>query len=591
MTATSIGAPPPASLTEGKGGAGAAARFVEARVRAEALARAASSLTSADAHVQACLLGALMTVTIAGAVAFGSTVIYFGVVAFVATILLSSLNNPVSAMCAFFAYVSMEGMFKYATNYSQAVYVLHPLMTIGITAALLLTGGLVGAKTPRVIYAGVLAVFLVWGTLQVLNPSGGGLTSGLSAFMVWYACPLLFFVIGSKSFKTAKHLEQLCYTIVVAGMVVSAFAMVQYLLGREWSLAHVPGYGNVGGAYWNAQTATGKVVGGWRPASTASIEGGGSWYSHLAITTGVALMLTRRVTPSQRNLILFSILLSALCIVISANRLPVLMVLGELLLLLLFATRSSQGLIRNLSIACAFLAVSLAALFVGQTLSKGVLGTRFQTILSNPVTLFQKNRGKSFLLLPDIIAHYPLGIGYQRGTEGGNVALRKIAAAQRSLEVVYDRETQWNALQWDLGFPGLFMVVGVLVAFVVRGWKVARKEVESARLHPLAVMFWVFVLTYFVGCCGAPLIQTGDHFWMIAAALFAAPRIDRAMRAAALAEKKKLASSNEARSDNDGDTDESADDTPKSLETTPPAFPAKPASTPVAIDWKARSQA
>jgi len=417
-----------------------------------------------------------------------------------------SFTNPAEALMWFMVYSAMEGYFKYSNNFAQASYLGKPILLLIILAGWWAGAKQIGRRVILPIIMVEMVMLIGWGLAEIYNPYGRSFTAGMSALLVWYVLPMIVFVVAYDSIRTPAQTEKLIYVLLGISIVVSLFAIIQFGLGRAWCDSNIPGYSNLARLEWFVKSESGETIASsFRPASTAPQGGAGALWSGLGLALCVGLL-----TSSKRGVMQWVVLLSCIGInfvgiMVSGVRMVLLLAIIDTVLLAVLSTKTSKAMRTLGTLVCGSLVVYAG--FVGaQGLSGGSLSQRYEQTLANPVQRFQTDRGANLLYLPQFIVKWPIGVGYQRGTEGGVQH-----AASGTIEV--SRETQFNAIAADMGIPGLILVIAITVRILWLAWRLTRSTNPSALQIVFFVVFIGLVISYLAG----PTMQFTDYFWLVAA--------------------------------------------------------------------------
>lgn len=484
-------------------------------------------------------LAAVMALTIAAALTGGTVGALTSLVLLAgAVIMFAAQGRDLGALGAFFTYAALEGMYKYLTFFSQAVYVVKPLLIVVLVAGWLLHRRRQMGRAPSPPLAAATLLFIVWSFLMAFHPSGGGVAGGVATALLWYGGPAAFYYLGyHAAHRSVANVERIFYALIAIATVVSAFALMQYLMGQPWTEAHLPGYASMSqtsASWFVTDQASGGFVAGWRPASTTSMPGGGAFYAYLGVLFPFGLLLRPRMAARARVTLIVCLLLNFVALLVTGVRLYVVILMFGAPLLLLLSARTPRLFGRNLGFALLAAAICLGGFLTAQTLSGGALIHRYAETLANPVARYQKDRGGSLTFLPVFLSANPFGIGYQRGVEGyrqqGSVRNFSSDSTLRSL----NRETQFNSVAIDMGLPGLLLLTGLLIAVLVQGWRALRR-LSDPSLRVLGATLFVLLCGYAAACLGGPALQGADPFWTGAALLLALPLLQNRQRRAASA--------------------------------------------------------
>jgi hypothetical protein len=452
-----------------------------------------------------------MALIIAGQVFVGSTLTFLTLIPIVVGIVLTAVRNPWTAVLLYLAYGAMEGMYKYLSSFSPAVYIIAP----GLLGVIALAWGLSRRSRASGDVPPMMVPVLVYCTVAVVqsaNPNGSGVAPSLAAAFLWYIGPALMYLVACTTVKQSRQLVAFFYVLLAVGTVVAGFAIVQQQMGREWCYAKLPGYQTA------MEAATAYTS--FRPASTTTGGGGAAPYSHFAIAAGLVLLLAPTTKSGVRLLIAGAMGICGVALVLSGVRLIVMLDLACIALFLVLNARSPREVARSLGAMAAVLLLFWIVTNVGQNLSGGKVLDRYTATLANPLERFRTERGNNVDALYTMISEQPLGYGFRRGlgvyTDEGASGI--------------NRETQLNCWQADMGLPGLIAGALLLCQMAFISWRTYR-TVRMPHLRPFAVMLFAFTISYIPSTLAGPSLQGTVNFWVLIALAATLPRIEREERA------------------------------------------------------------
>jgi len=450
-----------------------------------------------------------------------------------ATIVFAAQGRDLWALGTFFTYAALEGMYKYLTSYSQAVYVVKPLLIVVLVGGWLLHRKRQTGRAPAPPLVAATMLFIIWSFLMAFHPAGGGVAGGVATAILWYGGPAAFYYMGHHAAqRSVANVERILYVLGAVSTMVSAFALVQYLMGQPWTEAHLPGYATMSrtsASWFVADESKGGFVAGWRPASTTSMPGGGAFYAYLGVLFTFGLLLRPSITLRTRITLIVCSLLNFVALLVTGVRLYVVILMFAAPLLLLLSARTPRVLGRNAGFAVLAAMICLGGFLTAQMLSGGALIHRYAETLANPMARYQKDRGGSLTYLPTFLSANPFGMGYQRGVEGYSQQGFARKYGSNSTLASLNRETQFNSVAIDMGLPGLVLLVGLLVAILVQGWR-ALRLLSDPSLRVLGATLFVLLCGYAMACLGGPALQGADPFWTAAALLFSLPLLQNQNR-------------------------------------------------------------
>jgi hypothetical protein len=476
------------------------------------------------------LLAAAMVTIIVGTLFIGKAVAFASIPLFVVAVIVYSLTDPTKAIGVLIAYSAMEGMFKYLSGYSQVVYVIKPLLCFIILIGMALTAK---SRQRRMIappLTVLVAVLVGWCLVDVLNPNGSGVAGGIASALVWYIAPMIALFTGYNALKTQRHVETILYAYVGVAVVVSAFTIVQYAMGQTWTEAHLPGYASMNEGLWWVKNSHGSVIAtSFRPASTTSIGGDGGQWSVGGIVIAVGLLLTPGVGRERKQILSVLLLVLMTGLICCVSRLMLLTGIIGLATLFVVTAKAPRELMRNLGALLFLGLMAWAALTLAQAASGGLVANRYAQTLENPLAKYDHDRGgvggRTGMMLGHLIP-YPLGLGFQHGAGGYTGQSMYHAADPSAPSAVENRDDEFNAISYDLGWPGLCLLLALFCSVLSRGGRIL-KSIKDPHRRIVAGILLVLVFSAIVMCFGGPTMESNEEFWLFAACLFVLPGIER----------------------------------------------------------------
>lgn len=482
-----------------------------------------------SAAVLALILAAIMVLTIAGTVFVSNNLAFVSIVPLALAILFFASRDSVAATAALFVFLAMEGMYKYLSLFAPAVYAIRPALILVIVLGWLLSLRARNAKLTAAPLTALIVGFLLWGATEILNDHGFGLVRGLATFVLFYLSPVAFYVLGVNTVKSSRQVEIFCYVLVAVCTVVSAFAVVQFVMGLDWTKAHMPGYASALTTDWFVLNEQGAVTASsFRPASTTPIGGGGAVWANLGVITSFGLLFSPKLGPGRKAGLITCLMLNIVGLFVSGVRLYMVTGIFEAVFFVLIAAGSTRNMERTLGMLLGVGAVVAVASAGAMAISGGSLMQRYADTLSNPLAKYSHDRGGNLVALTNLATRYPLGVGYQYGlghsdTDIGNSADPAVQAR--------NGETQWGAIAGDMGVPGLVLLAGLMLGCLVNGWRAFRR-LRRPHTKILAATLLASLAGYFPACFGGPAMQGTIHFWYIAAILIVLPAVEKREAAA-----------------------------------------------------------
>lgn len=460
-----------------------------------------------------------MLATIAGVLTVGVPVSYLSAALLSGAVIYYSLRAKwLTATGFYFTYAALEGLFKYTTNFSNAIYVIKPFLVLAMAFLWWLSLKIDGRRIVFPPLTGVLTVLACVGTVQAFHPLGSGIVLSLATLFLWYLAPAFFYFLLCNELKTPLQGRQIFLWVMVIATVVSLFAAFQYAMGQKWVEAHLPGYDRmtVGTSQWWTRDQFGTITGAFRPASTTAYTGHAATWSFLGIMLICSFLLEAR-SILKRLLLVGLLMVNAVGLLVTAVRLYVVISIICVALLLILTSRSKAQLFRNLLILALFAGIAWTGFLVSEVFSGGILQRRYAATLANPLGQLQKDRGANFTFLPLFVPRYPLGIGFQREAGDHNgVGVAKASSFVADDPMYTNRETQFNAITGDMGVAGLLLFCALMTGVLSRAYQTQR-DLKAPGAQQLATVVLTILVGYTIACLGGPSIQGSEMFYLMTA--------------------------------------------------------------------------
>jgi len=459
-----------------------------------------------------------MCAVVAGTVFLGKEVAFASIPFLIAAVILLSLNRPVVALTFYFTYSALEGMFKYLSDFSPLVYIIKPMLAALLLGAWLLSRGFAGKRIHMPPFASLILLWMGWGCVEIFFPTGAGVLGSSVTFLTWYLLPISFYFMTHDCVKTYRNVHFIITVLMLLGTVISGFALVQYGMGRDWTIAHLPGYENITQHNWWITNSSGQLQGtSWSPASTTSYPGIVCIWSNIAAIMALGSLLTPLSGLKRKIWLAACLIINIMALLVSGGRMWVILFPLEAAVLFFIALRLQPNPLHSIGLALLFVIVIGVGYIVAQNMSGGLAASRYAATASNPFEKFATDRGGNFTSLGTFIPQHPLGIGYQRGTDGGDNLKPLIAA---------NRETEFGAMSADMGIPGLMLLMTVVFSFLWKGWR-ACTSLQCPRSSLAALTIFVLLCGNVISFLGTPTLQGADYFWVLSAILFTLPSMER----------------------------------------------------------------
>ena len=429
-----------------------------------------TTLTSDPALMTALGMAGFMVLTILATLAAGRGAAMLSLAVLACGVLYCAATRLGQGLPLLIGYFALEGLYKYTSNFSQVVYIVKPVLELSLLVGLMMTNRQTGKALQMPPLAALVALLGGWSIVEAFHPLGTGFAQGIIQSVIWYLAPMSLLWTGYNVTRSTRQIEALCYTLVAVSVVVSLFAIFQYTMGQTWTEAHLPGYSAINQGEWvvvNKNGSLGPVS--WRPASTTVIGGGGSLWAMWGVAAAIGLLLSEKIKFSWKLVLLASLSINAYGIILSGSRLFLIVAMLQGVFLLAVMARSPRELARNVGIALLVGVMVWIGFNGAQSTSDGIITSRYSETLADPMAKYGHDRGGidgRAAMLYSMLGPYPLGVGYQRGVEGGNSRTR---AATGGYPV--NRDDAFNSMAGDMGWPGLILVLCLVPAVLVRCWR------------------------------------------------------------------------------------------------------------------------
>lgn len=489
------------------------------RFRARSSNRSALDGTLGIAPVLSFIMALAVIGTVVGGRAIG---LFFAPVLVIAVLIYILRGQVIIAIAIYFGYEGLEGMFKYLSDFSPTVYVIRPLLLGVIVVLWRLSLAYKDARPISPPLKASLGLFVAWGMLEVFNPHGSSLAGSLATLLLYYVGPICLYICGYNTIRTKRHVLTFLQTFIAVCTVVSACAVLQFVMGHSWTESHFPGYHGINQTNWFVLEKNGAAsVGSFRPASTTAMGGGGAPWAQWGGLLSLGMLFLPKVSSKQLMVMSACLIVNIIGLLITGVRLWLFTGIVEALIFVFVVASTPAEVARSLGI---LLAVSVLAgvAFVGaQSLSGGIIGTRYADTARNPLAKFQHDRGDNVTALFRFAKSYPLGAGYQM--ELGRYSAHAIEDPATKAR---NGETEFGAITGDMGVPGLLMLYGIVLGILALSWRSFRR-LRDPYLRTIGALLFASLTGYLVASFGGPVLQGATYFWFVASVLLALPLVEK----------------------------------------------------------------
>ena len=446
-----------------------------------------------------------LMLTLFATVSAGSAGAYIMLLPFTIIIMNYSFKDPFKATMCYFCFLSYEGMYRYLSSFAQYSYFISPFYAIFIIYVAFNKGFLVVNSREKLPYAVIFIFIILIGFLQIFNPSGAGVISGVATFVVWYLFPMMMYPLLFNIKKNKNDLILFLLILIVVSVSTSIVALLQYSQGETWMLQKFPGSEKANKMGIGFHTANGVERGAFRPVGTGTQRGAYAAWSRLGMLPGF-LFLT---LPNSKNIFriigLGSIAINLFAIFISGTRTSLIMSIIDIILYLIFSSTSLKSIIRSSIILIVSIVFFRIAFSAASSNTDGFISQRFEGLLTDPTTTFQRDRGANIDIIGTLAMTVPFGVGYTRGTEGGGAVT----------DSTQNRETQFSALIYDWGVPGMALMFLINIFIVVSCVRSGLK-LKDPVLKLTTMTCGAFIGTHLIEWFGGPILQANYIHWFSA---------------------------------------------------------------------------
>jgi len=455
-------------------------------------------------------------VAVAALVLAGPAALFATLIPYIFGVLMVTPRQPFVGLMLFFAYFSVEGMYKYASQFSTAIYAIAPAMMVFVLFNWISRTGGKSIKTPP--GAASLYLFVAIALMQCFNPKAvsvgsNSVISGFVTAFLWYIGPMLMYFLTYNTVRESRFVLLFFYLTIGVSTVVSAVAILQLIMGQTWTWAHFPG------VQLTLQSSTSY----YRPPSTTAIGAGGCQWARYGVILPLGLLATGYVRSNRRQWLLVFIVINLICLIISGVRLLAFQSACDVIFFVLLTAKNQQAAFRS-AFACA--AGAAVAIYVAGFLTGGKVADRFADTLQNPLERYQLERGQNIVSFQQFVMAYPLGQGYQRGLanwQDRNAADTGEATSGENFGAL--RDTAFGALAQDVGLPGLTAITIAILVLIYRGY-IAYRCLKTKHMRALGSAMLALMIGLVPGGFAGPVLQGAFYFWIVAGLLLLLPEME-----------------------------------------------------------------
>lgn len=435
------------------------------------------------------------------------------------------LGRRTLTVAVIFAYVSVEGFLKLASNYNPVVHIGMDIVVLGVAAWWALEAALSRrAGIPRLPWVRLIGIFALWVLLELLNPYSPGLLPSLASLKIHLAAIPLYFMVPA-AVKERKDVLHLLLAITLIACVPYVTALAQYALGPASVLDLSPrAWQNI--SFYHE----------WRPFGTSAVPGGASVSAFLFTPVAVILLVAPALPRGIRLAALASLVLGAGAFIVSGVRQTTLgAIMAMLVLAGIMATRGrSRGVAAVVLLVMLSSGTYLAIQAVLTPLSAAAVAKdprspdiwRSRDVTTRLLTLAQ---GKTYLearvgALPVLILRaerFPFGAGLGRTGSGAGTLIQSITSNPESAKIQEEilwADNYYSDMIVETGIPGLLMIVILMGGFAFGAARLARGAADPLVAATAGGLAGIFV-AYLVMSWGSQPLEgspTLAAFWAYA---------------------------------------------------------------------------
>jgi hypothetical protein len=320
----------------------------------------------------------------------------------------------------------------------------------------------------------LISLFIVECLLQIANPYSLGLLSSLAGLKVHLSMiPLL--LVGYDSYRRRDQAYALVVFLSLATFVIGSLSFVEYVEGRAWTWAHFPGSSEAILQNAHVTTAGNHVAssGLFRPPGTTGAGGfTGAFVGYVFPLAFSLSLVSRKLSLRAPMKLLVSGMLFAFIVFIFINSLRVALfdaLLGVILCAMIIGGRLRA---RAFVVIGGAVLIGLAAWTYTAGISQGGVADRFTSTFSDPMNTLHGDRKTMFEEFGEVAARAPFGVGLGRmGAAAGHLG----TGGDASLGFTVFTESYVDAMVYETGLIGAFLITAVAINFAILGFRVLRQ--------------------------------------------------------------------------------------------------------------------
>jgi hypothetical protein len=321
----------------------------------------------------------------------------------------------------------------------------------------------------------------------------------------------LFFV-AATGFGEERRIRPILWFIVGLALFECLYAVVQNYVGPSHALALSQRFqARIAGEAWWVPGSPELI---YRPTGLTIGGGGPGVYGFIGVLVALGLLEGWRTTLRGRFGLLLGVFVMLVALFLSSIRA---FWLGLLIALFVFG-----ALRRNVRYLIVVVGIGWGAAAVAINATGGALSTRLSPLLT-PWAWFSQERGSELLLVPDIVAQYPMGIGLGRATGSASGQ-----ASQVFPEGVYGQaHNYWVSITWEASILAPILLGWLLWQISKIGFSVIRRAPDRGTRGIVAAILAIdagIVAMTFAGPSLAGVASSfAQFFWFLSGLLLALP--------------------------------------------------------------------
>jgi hypothetical protein len=460
--------------------------------------------------------------------------VIYAAIPVVLAVVAMALGRRLLALLLILGYLTMEGFLKLLSNYHPVVHVGIDIIVLSLGLWLVLEAVIRRrAHLPMLPWTPLIAAYVLWVTLQLLNPHSPGLVPSLASLKVHLAMIPLYFITATM-FRSPRDLHRFLAGMAVISLVPYTMALGQYALGPASVLDLSP-------RFWQNISYYHE----WRPFGTSATPGGASVFAFLYAPLAFVLLVSP-VSRRVKALAVLSLTLAAATFVVSGVRQ---LFLGSVLVLLTMAALMASRARSGGFVALVFVAVISLGAYVGVQTWLRPMATenvarearapqiwRERDVTTRLLTLAERSTYREARASPvsGILfraTRYPIGAGLGRTGSTAGTFQAQYASDPESANIqalVGWSDNFFSDMIVEVGIPGMLMLTTVLLGMLAGAIRLARRAQDVIVAVTAAALAGLFFAILAMSWGSQPLLSNPITalFWVFAGLLAAMRRME-----------------------------------------------------------------